>query len=83
MHTLCPNPRCGQIYHTRSDFIGRVTRCKRCDVVFVIRDYFNLTSPPKLIRSPAKDLWVSEVDLSAVGKIDPSPTLSEKEPEQK
>lgn len=43
MKTICANLECKQMYNIKSEMIGKKVRCKRCNTVFQITEYIELT----------------------------------------
>lgn len=42
IRTICPNLECGQKYKVKTDMIGTVARCKKCNTVFNIEKHTNI-----------------------------------------
>jgi predicted Zn finger-like uncharacterized protein len=51
MYTKCVNPECGQKYRIKSAMLGQTARCKKCNTVFLIKEY----KPPYKTIEPGSD----------------------------
>ncbi len=71
MKTMCPCDDCNQKYKIRSDLLGSMARCKKCNTVFKVEEY---TPAPPIIELTLDDENQKEVEDSSKKKKRKSPT---------
>lgn len=77
MRTRCINPECQQIYsNIRSEHIGKIARCKKCNTVFTVEEYiepgtdliFALTDDEDKSEEDSSQQDQSNLDKESQGK---------------
>lgn len=69
MKTICPNLECLQVYHVKSEALGKLTRCKQCNTVFTIEAMPDPIDVSELFAGEDAEAIEEEVDCVTSGGV--------------
>jgi len=69
MKTICPNLECLQVYHVKSEALGKMTRCKQCNTVFTVEAMPDPVDVTELFAGEDTETVEEEVECSTSGGV--------------